>query len=104
MVEGLIVLVGLCITFIPIIMYVKYLFSHIKQKTRFDYHLELVRDKKGQLGVCVAYAERILFGIGICLLGILMSEYFDNEIVFITFVIVLIIYIITKYFDEKNEK
>lgn len=104
MVEGLIVLIGLCIAFIPVIMYVKYLFNHIKQKTRFDYHLELVKDKKGNLGVYIAYLERIFFGTFIGLLGILMSEFFRNETIFISFVIVLVIYIIIKYFDEKNEK
>ncbi len=104
MFEGIIVLVGLCITFVPIIIYFKYLLTHIKNKTRFDYHIELVKDKKGKLGVYLAYTERILFGVLLGNLGILMSECFDNENLFMSFVIVLVLYIMIKYFDEKNEK
>lgn len=104
MIEGIIVILGLFITFLPAFIYFSYLMNHVNNKTRFDYHLELVADKKGKNGVCIAYAERILFGSLICSFGILLSEFFSNEIVFEVFVFNLIIYIIVKYFDEKNEK
>ena len=104
MVEGIVVIIGLCITFIPVLFYFNYLMNHVNKKTRFDYHLELVNDKKGKLGIVVAYVERILVGITISLFGIEMSEFFTNEIIFQIFVICFVLYVIVKYFDEKNEK
>lgn len=104
MIEGIVTILGLCITFFPIIMYINYILTHVSKKTRFDYHIELVKDKKGQVGVAFAYFERILFGITICSLGVLMSEFFTNEFVFQLFVISLISYVIVKFIDEKNEK
>jgi hypothetical protein len=77
---------------------------HVNKKTSFDYHLELVTDKKGKVGFFIAYLERIIFGSTLCLFGILMSEFFVNEFIFELFVISFIIYILVKYFDEKNEK
>ncbi len=104
MIEGIITIIGLCITFSPPIMYLNYLLTHVSKKTRFDYHIDLVNEKKGRLGVYLAYIERILFGTLVCSLGILLSEYFRNEAILKIFVIVFVIYIIVKYFDEKNEK
>lgn len=104
MVEGLIIVIGLCVTFLPVLFYVNYLLTHVSKKTRFDYHIEIVRDKAGNLGIGIAYIERILFGSCISLFGITMSEFFTNEFIFNFFVIVLVIYIIVKFFDEKNEK
>lgn len=104
MVEGLIVIVGMCIAFIPAIIFVNYLFTHIKRKTRFDYHLELVKDKKGTFGVIIAYAERILFAITIISLGVLLSEFFQNQLFLNLFIVSLVLFVVAKYFDEKNEK
>lgn len=104
MIEGIIILLGLCITFIPVIIYFNYLMAHVSKKTRFDYHLELVIDKKGRVGVFIAYLERILFGSTVSLFGILLSEFFTNDLIFELFVISLVMYIIVRYFDEKNEK
>ena len=104
MIEGIVIITGLCITFAPVLIYFSYLMNHVSKKTRFDYHIELVNDKKGKIGVGIAYLERILFGSTICLLGILMSEFFVNEYIFQLFVISFIAYVIIKYFDEKNEK
>lgn len=104
MIEGLITIIGLCITFIPVLFYFNYLMKHISNKTSFDYHIELVKDKKGKFGIVVAYLERILFGVTISSLGVLMSEFFANETLFQIFVISLIAYLIVKYFDQKNEK
>lgn len=104
MIETVVILVGLCVTFLPALMYFKYLMTHVSKKTRFDYHKELVNDKKGKLGVFVAYVERITFGVVICSFGILMSEFFNNEFVLKFFIITLIFYVIVKYVDEKFEK
>ncbi len=104
LIEGIITIFGLCITFLPVLIYFNYLLTHVSKKTRFDYHLELVKDKKGTLGIGIAYAERILFGSTICSFGVLLSEFFQNNTVFLVFVILLVLYIIIKYLDEKNEK
>lgn len=103
-VEGIVTILGLCITFIPVLFYFNYLLTHVSKKTRFDYHLELVRDKKGRFGVIVAYAERIIFGMLVCSLGILLEMFFQSEFFFVLTIILFVLYVIVKYFDEKNEK
>ena len=35
-VEALITIIGICITFIPVVFFVHYLFKKVKAKTRFD--------------------------------------------------------------------
>ena len=104
MVEGIVTLVGLCLTFLPALIYFNYLLNHVNKKTRFDYHLELIKDKKGTFGVVIAYMERILFGMLVCDIGILMSEFFQNEVIFIFLIVILIMYVIVKYIDINNEK
>lgn len=104
MVEGLIVIVGLCISVIPLVIFVHYLFAHIKRKTRFDYHLELVKDKKGTFGILIAYAERLFFALTITSFGLMLSEFFQNKIFLNIFIVSLVLFILAKYFDEKNEK
>lgn len=103
-IEALITLVGICITFIPVIFFVHYLFTHVKKKTKFDYHIELVRDKKGVFGIFIAYGERILLSSLFIVAGIHMSEFFQIEELTILLVILIILYAIFKYFDIKNEK
>ena len=104
MVEALITIIGIIITFIPVIFFVNYLFKRVKRKTRFDYHLELVRDKKGKIGVFCAYCERILLSALIMVLGIHMSEFFQIEALTIILVSLIVLYAIFKYFDINNEK
>jgi len=103
-VEALITIIGICITFIPVIFFVHYLFKKVKTKTRFDYHKELVRDRKGSFGIVIAYLERILLSSLFIVGGIHMSEFFQIEGLTITFVILIVLYSIVKYFDVKNEK
>lgn len=102
--EGIVVILGLCITFVPAIIFAHYIFTKVSRKTKFDTHLEIVKDKKGTLGVIVAYAERILFGLTICSLGVVFSEYYKNETAIEVLIISVILYVIVKFFDEKNEK
>ncbi|MBE6145015.1 MAG: hypothetical protein E7171_00165 [Firmicutes bacterium] len=104
MLEGFITILGLCLTFLPVFMYFNYLLTHVSKKTSFDYHLEIVKDKKGDKGVVIAYLERILYGAAIVSFGILLSEYFANEVMFACVVITSILYVIVKWIDEKNEK
>ena len=49
MIEGIIVILGLFITFAPVCIYFNYLLTHVSKKTDFDYHLEIVKDKKGKV-------------------------------------------------------
>lgn len=104
MFEGFIIILGLCLTFLPVVMYFNYLLTHVSRKTHFDYHLEIVRDKKGKYGVAIAYLERILYGIAIVSFGILFSEYFTSESMFVVVVVSSVLYVIVKWIDEKNEK
>lgn len=102
--EGIIVVVGLCLTFLPIILFCHYILKHVTIKTNFDIHLEMVSSKKGILGKIIAYLCKILFALTISSFGLWMSEIFTNEKYLTIFVISLILYIIVKYFDEKFEK
>ena len=102
--EGLVVIIGLCVTFIPAILFAHYIFTKVNKKTRFDSHLEIVKDKKGIFGVVIAYVERLLFGLTICSLGIVLSDYYRNETAIEILIISVILYVIVKFFDEKNEK
>ena len=102
--EGLVVIIGLCVTFIPAILFAHYIFTKVNKKTRFDSHIEIVKDKKGIFGVVIAYVERLLFGLTICSLGIVLSDYYRNETAIEILIISVILYVIVKFFDEKNEK
>ena len=104
MFETIVVVLGLCLIFVPVVMYVRYLLMHVRQNTKFDDHLVIVRDKKGNLGVFIAYLERLLYGVVFISIGILFSEYFVSETAFITAIISATLYIIVKWIDEKNEK
>lgn len=104
MIEGIIVILGLFITFAPVCIYFNYLLTHVSKKTDFDYHLEIVKDKKGKKGIIFAYLERVLYGATITSFGILLSEYFCNEAMFVAVVVLSVSYVIVKWVDEKNEK
>ena len=104
MLEGIVTIFGLCLTFLPVFIYCNYLLTHVSKKTNFDYHLDIVRDKKGSKGVAIAYLERILYCASIVSFGILLSEYFANEAMFACVVVISILYVIVKWIDEKNEK
>lgn len=101
--EGFVVILGLCITFTPVVLFADYIISKASKVTKFDAHLEVVKDKKGNLGVVVAYVERFLFGLIITTMGVVLSEYFENETAIEILIISVVLYIIVKFFDEKNE-
>jgi ABC-type Mn2+/Zn2+ transport system permease subunit len=102
--EGFVVIIGLCITFVPVVIFAKYVFDKVSKETRFDSHLAIVKDKKGTVGVLIAYLERILFGTVICSSGIVLSEYFRNKTAIEILIVSVILFIIVRFFDEKNEK
>lgn len=100
--EGVITVLGLCIIFVPLIQFCNYLLNHVMKKMPFDEHLERLKDNSKVMRL-LAYCERVLYGITISSLGYWMSEYFQNSTVFVILVISLVLYIIVKYFDYKNE-
>ena len=102
--EGFVVIIGLCVAFVPAIIFTNYVINKASKVTKFDAHLETVKDKKGTFGVVVAYAERILFGVVVTSMGVVLSEYFRNTRAIEILIISVICYIIVKFFDEKNEK
>lgn len=102
--EGFFTILGLCITFVPLIVFCKYLLGHVITKSSFDLHVEKVLEYKGKIGVVLAYVDKILLSLMVCFLGIWMSEYFTNEILGMLFVICLLGYIIVHYFDKRNEQ
>ena len=104
MFEGIIIILGLCLTFLPVLIYFNYLLTHVSKKTPFDYHLEIVKDKKGDFGIVIAYLERILYGIAITSFGILLSEFFKSEAMFASVVVSSVLYVMIRWIDEKNEK
>lgn len=103
-IEIIITLLGLCLTFSTPFVYFHYLLVHVKKKTAFDYHIDLVRDKKGNIGIFIAYITKTLFGAWVTSMGILMSEFFESQLALEIFFITFILYIIFKYFDLNNEK
>lgn len=102
--ETIIVLFGMCLTFTPIVIFVWYLLTSMRSKKAFAYHLEKVKDKKNNLGVIIAYIDKILLGILIVFLGLYFSSFFSNTICLELFIACLILYIIIHFFDEKNEE
>lgn len=102
--EVLVVVLGMIITIVPVIYYFSYLLRHINGKTKFDYHIDIVKDKKGFKGVVIAYLEQILLAFLVTSFGLLMSNNFDSDILLKILIITLILFIIVKYFDERNEK
>lgn len=102
--EGFVIVLGMIITIVPVIYYFSYLLRHVNKKTRFDYHIDKVKEKKGIKGVIVAYLTQILLACSVMSMGLLMSNYFDGDFILKIFIITLILFIIVKYFDERNEK
>lgn len=104
MLEATVVIFGMCLTFVPVVLFVNYLLRHVKYKQEFDYHIDKVRDKKGLFGVVIAYIERLLLGVVLISLGIYLSSFCLNYIFVEIFVISLLLYIFFHFIDEKNEK
>lgn len=100
--EGLVVILGLCLVFLPFVQLCHYLLKHVIKKTKFDMHLERIKEQ-GPLSTGIAYAERIVYGLLVSSFGFWMSEIFNNSMAFIVVVLSLVAYIIIKYFDCKND-
>ncbi len=103
MIEAIIRLLGMCLTFLPVIIFVHYLLTSVKEKRPFQYHLDNVKDKKGNFGIIIAYLSKVLFGVAVTCLGVFVSSYFTNTIFGEIFLIAFVFYVLVKYIDIKNE-
>ena len=103
MIEAIIRLFGMCLTFLPVIIFVHFLLASVKSKRPFQYHIDNVKDKKGNFGVFIAYLSKILFGVSVTCLGVFVSSYFTNTIFGEIFLIGFVFYVLIKYIDIKNE-
>lgn len=102
--EGIIILLGMCITFVPVIFFVRYLMIRISKVTEFDEHVNLVKDKKGSIGVAMAYINKIMLACTVTNLGVFMCTYKESFVALEIFVISFVLYIICNYLDNYNEK
>ena len=100
---GLVVVLGLCLIFAPLLIVAAYFITKGKKKYVFDKHVALVKANKGTLGVIVAYLDKLFLGSSMVSLGFLMSEELDNDYALKILVISLVLYIIVRYFDKKNK-
>lgn len=101
--EIIVRLIGMCLTFLPVIYFVTYVIKRATEEQKFDLHINRVKDKKGIVGVIIAYINRISLFIVIMSLGIYISSYFINGIFFDIFIISLIVFIFSYFFDNKND-
>lgn len=94
---------GMTLITLPFIFYIRYLMIHIKTKTKFDYHLKKVEDKKGKIGIITCYINRLFFGITYVFIGLNLLSEFEYELYSSIMIISLLIFVITKYIDNNNE-
>lgn len=104
MIEGIIVISGLFFTFFPAFIFVRYILRHSKGDTSFDNHVAFVKDKRGHIGVSIAYLERLFFGSMFLFLGLWMCDLFIEELFLLLLVLSIVFYVIFKYIDDLNEK
>ena len=96
-------LIGMCITFIPSIYFAVYMIRRATAEQSFDLHIKRVRDKAGTKGVLVAIINRVLLFILVTCLGLFITSYFTNTLALDIIIVSLITYIISRYFDNKND-
>ena len=102
--ELIIRLLGMCITFIPCIYLATYIIKRASEEQKFDLHLNHVKDKHGNIGVLIAYINRVSLFVFITSLGVLISSFFDNSIALDICIITFILFIFSYYLDDKNSK
>ena len=102
--ELIIRLLGMCITFIPVIYFANYIINKASNEQRFDLHINNVKDKHCNIGVLIAYINRLSLFIFITSLGVLISSYFDNGIALDIVIVSLVVFIFSYYLDDKNTK
>ena len=101
--EMIIKLFGMVLTFIPSVYLATYVIKKATEEQKFDLHLNRVKDKKGIIGVLIAYLNRISIWILITNIGVYLSTYFLENIYLEVSIVAFIVFIITYYFDNKND-
>ncbi len=99
--EILVRVFGMCIAFLPSIIFASYIINKAKSKQKFDAHLDNVRDKYGVKGVMIAYISRVSLFILITSLGVLISSYFGNKIALDVCIVSFILFVFSSYLDYK---
>ncbi len=92
---------GICIAFVPFVYLASYIIKRAKEEQKFDLHLNRVRDKKGTIGVIIAYTNRISLFILITFLGVYISSYFINSIALDVCIVMLIAFVFSYYLDSN---
>ncbi len=96
-------IIGMCLTFIPSIYLATYLIKKATCVQKFDAHIRKVKDNAGNYGMIMALLNRLVLFILLTSLGIYITSYFENDTAFSIVVVSLFVYIITCYFDNKND-
>ena len=100
----MIVILGLCLIFIPPMVLIGYIITKGRKKHRFDKYIEYLKKHNDKKGIILAYAHKIIVGITIMLLGFYMSEDLENEVALKYLIIFTILTIIITYFYKKNKR
>lgn len=104
MLELVFTIVGMCLCILPFIIIFNYFMTRVSKKTKFDCHINKVKDKKGFIGVVVAYITKILFFFFILLLGTLCVYQFQHDDISKLLLVSFVLYILFYFFDNNNEK
>ena len=94
---------GICVAFLPFIYFATYIIKKATAEQKFDLHLARVKDKKGNIGVLIAYVSRIFLFILITSIGVYISSFFTNSVFLDIVIVSLLGYIFSSFFDNKND-
>ena len=83
-------------------IYLHYLFTHIRKTTKFDEHIKRLKENNDKVKIYIAYGNKICFFLATTSLGILMLDYFETIYAFPLFFVSFILFVILAYFDNKN--
>ena len=101
--EAFMKLMGMCITFIPSVYFASYMIKKATSEQRFDFHLKRVKDKAGLYGILMAIYNRVILFFLTTILGMYITTCFTNSIYLDVLIVLFIMYIISYFFDNKND-
>ena len=102
--ELIIRVLGMCLTFIPVIYFANFIIQRASEEQKFDLHINNIKDKHGTKAVIIAYINRISLFIFITSLGVLISSYFTNSVSLDISIVTFVIFIFSYYLDDKYSK
>lgn len=101
---GLIVVLGLCLIYVPIVILIGYIITKGRKKYEFDKYISYLKKHNDKKGIIIAYLNKIIVGLNIMILGFYMSEELENETALRYLIIFTILTIIITYFNKKNKR